>query len=111
MQIQISKEGRVNIMSLAGKLDAISAPDLERQAMSLTGAGSCFLIIDFSQLEYISSAGLRVLLVMAKRIQSKKGQLHFANVTGTVMKVFEISGFGSIFRMWNSIPEAITAIG
>lgn len=111
MQIQISKEGRVNFISLTGKLDAVTAADFERQAITLTGPDPCFLFIYFSQLDYISSAGLRVLLVMAKRVQSKGGQLHFTNVTGTVMKVFEISGFGAIFRMWNSVPEALAAIG
>ncbi|MDL2322178.1 STAS domain-containing protein [Desulfosarcina sp. OttesenSCG-928-B08] len=111
MHIETTKTGRADILSLNGKLDAVTAPEYEQRVTALLTDTPCFLVIDFTHLEYISSAGLRALLVTAKRIQGKGGQLHFSGVTGEVLKVFEISGFLNIFKIWASVNEALNAIG
>ena len=111
MDMQITKEEKAHILALRGKLDAVTAPAYEHQVTALLEAAPCSLIIDFAGLEYISSAGLRVLLATAKRIKAKGMQLHCANVGGAVQEVFDISGFRSILPVHDGIASALDAIG
>ena len=76
----------------------------------LIAGGDIRLVVDFEQLDYISSAGLRGLLVTAKLLKAKGGQVRFANVKGTVKEVFDISGFGSIFQMDDTVAAALAAL-
>jgi anti-anti-sigma factor len=69
-------------------------------------AGNDRLLIELSQLEYISSAGLRVLLVVAKRIQQKGGKVVLCALVPNVKEVFEISGFSSIFKIFDTVEDA-----
>jgi anti-anti-sigma factor len=67
-------------------------------------------VVDFDQLDYISSAGLRGLLLMAKLLNAKGGQSCLANVKGNVRSVFDMCGFCSVFKIENSVAEALAAI-
>lgn len=107
MEIQTQKEANATVVTISGRLDAVTAPDFEKTLTELiTGDEICF-IVDFEQLDYISSAGLRALLATAKRLKVKGGKIRFANVKGTVKEVFDISGFGSIFQMDDSVAAAL----
>ncbi len=68
------------------------------------------MIINLSDLEYISSAGLRSILAIAKVLKAKGGKMIFACLKGTVKDVFKISGFGSIFQIYDSEEEALTQV-
>lgn len=84
-------------IALEGRLDTTSAPQLEaklRQSLN----GITRLELDFAALEYISSAGLRVLLA-AQKVMNKQGQMVIRNVSETVMEVFEITGFTDILTI------------
>lgn len=89
----INKEvngSKLNI-ALVGRLDTTTSPELEKELKaSLDGIQE--LVFDFAQLEYISSAGLRVLLATQK-IMNKQGSMTVCNVNETVMEVFEVTGF------------------
>ena len=89
----INKEvngSKLNI-ALVGRLDTTTSPELEKELKtSLDGIQE--LVLDFAQLEYISSAGLRVLLATQK-IMNKQGSMTVCNVNETVMEVFEVTGF------------------
>lgn len=111
MNVQVNKDDKGHILTLGGKLDAVTAPAFEQQVNSLLDTAPCSLIIDFAELDYISSAGLRALLATAKRIMIKGGQLCCANVTGTVKEVFDISGFNTILQIRDSVDDAMAAIG
>lgn len=110
MEIQSRKEGKISIVAVAGKMDAVTAPDYEKNLNALIAEGETSFVVDFEGLTYISSAGLRGILSTAKVLKSKGGQVLFANVNGTVKEVFDISGFGSIFRTYPSIEAALSEI-
>jgi stage II sporulation protein AA (anti-sigma F factor antagonist) len=110
MEIQSKKEVNATVVTITGRMDAVTAPQYEKALNELIAAGEIAYVIDFSGLDYISSAGLRGLLVTAKLLKGKGGQIRFANVKGTVKEVFDISGFGSIFKMDDSLNAALANI-
>jgi len=110
MHMHLTTDGKAHILTLSGKLDAVTAPAYEQQVTALLDTAPCTLIIDFAALDYISSAGLRALLATAKRITAKGGQLCCANVTGTVKEVFDISGFSAILSIRDSVADALAAV-
>ena len=95
MKIDFNKNGNAMTVSLDGRLDTNTAPELDRFiGESLVGVSS--LTIDCEKLSYISSAGLRVLLVAHKKM---KGELKLTGVCELVMEVFEITGFADILTI------------
>lgn len=110
MEIITRKEANVTVIAITGRLDAVTAPEYEKRIRELVDAGDIRFVVDFERLDYISSAGLRGLLVTAKLLKPKAGQVRFANVKGVVKEVFDISGFNSIFQMDNSVGAAISAL-
>lgn len=111
MDIQTQKEANANVLALTGRMDAVTAPEFEAAIKQLLADNVICFVVDFKGLDYISSAGLRALLATAKLLKGKGGQLRFANITGTVKEVFDISGFGSIFQMHDSVAAALAEIG
>jgi stage II sporulation protein AA (anti-sigma F factor antagonist) len=110
MDIQTKKEANTIIVTVSGKLDAVTTPEYDNVLNELINSGESTFVVDFDALDYISSAGLRGLLVMAKQLKGKGGQVRFANVKGTVKEVFEISGFGSIFNIDDSVVTALAKL-
>ena len=85
------------LFALEGRLDTVTAPELE---MELKGSldDVSELTLDFSKLEYISSAGLRVLLVTQK-VMNRQGNMKLKNVNETIMEIFEVTGFSDILTI------------
>ena len=97
MTINKNKSGSTLTIALEGRLDTTTAPDLEKEIKtSLDGVTE--LVMDFSKLDYISSAGLRVLL-SAHKAMSKQGAMKVVNVNEMVMEVFEVTGFSDILTI------------
>ena len=111
MTIQTVKEANATVLTITGRMDAVTAPEYEKTLNELLAAGETAFVVDFQGLEYISSAGLRALLATAKLLKTKNGQIRLANVLGTVREVFDISGFGSIFQIQDSVSAALADIG
>ncbi len=85
------------VLVLEGRLDTITAPELERELKeSLEGVST--LTLDFEKLEYISSAGLRVLLA-AQKLMAKQGGMKLCHVNETIMEIFEVTGFSDILTI------------
>ena len=91
MTIRKSENGTELILTLVGRLDTMTSKQLEGEMPSLVGKKS--VILDFSQLEYVSSAGLRVLLVMQKTMNAQGGSLNLTGVRPEVNEIFDITGF------------------
>jgi len=97
LNINKSIDGAKAVYSLEGRLDTVTSPDLEN-ALKESIDNLTELILDFGQLEYISSAGLRVLLA-AHKTMSKQGDMKLVNVNATIMEIFEVTGFSDILTI------------
>ena len=97
MEILKKRDGDTLKIALEGRLDTSTAPSLE-EALKKELSGVADLEFDFEKLEYISSAGLRVLL-SAHKAMSKKGSMKVTNVREEVMEVFELTGFSDILTI------------
>ena len=111
MDIQTRQEGGITVISVLGRIDAATAPALERFLGDLIAQEQLREVLDLGGVEYISSAGLRVILASAKSLTSKDGVLLLANPQGPVKEVLDISGFGSVFSICDSVEAAVEAAG
>lgn len=97
MNIVKKRDGSKLTMTVEGRLDTTTAPQLEAEVKSSLG-GVTELVMDFAQLEYLSSAGLRVLL-SAQKIMNKQGAMAVRHVNETIQEVFEVTGFVDILTV------------
>ena len=97
MTIEKKVNGNALEIALEGRLDTMTAPELEAELNQSLGSVDS-LMLDFSKLEYISSAGLRVLL-SAHKVMSAKGGMKVTNVNEIVQEVFEVTGFADILNI------------
>jgi stage II sporulation protein AA (anti-sigma F factor antagonist) len=110
MEIKVQESGQAWVVSVAGKLDAVSAGDYEKAISQLISDGKIRFVVNFAGLTYISSAGLRVLLSTAKQLKPKGGIALFANLQDNVQEVFEMTGFSSILGVHPSLEAALAAL-
>ena len=108
MVIECSKENSATVVTVKGRMDAITSPSFEKTLNELIAGGETRFVVEMAGLDYISSAGLRGILAAAKVLKGKGGLICFANVGGTVKEVFDISGFGTIFQMHDSVAGALS---
>lgn len=109
MEIIQEKVNDVAIVEIKGRLDVTTASDLEQVFTKLLGENQNKVLVECRELEYISSAGLRVLLNAAKQYNKVSGQIMLAGLSQNVKQVFEISGFTSIFPIYATRDEALKA--
>ena len=98
MEINKTQDGDRVILSLIGRLDTITSSKLQT-ALSEDFSGATALELDFSDIEYVSSAGLRVLLLGEKRMKADGKTMTLTHVSDDVMEVFEITGFSAILTI------------
>ena len=97
MEIKKVKNGAELNLAVEGRLDTTTAPQLEAELkQSINGVET--LVLDFANLEYLSSAGLRVLLA-AQKVMNKQGEMIIRNVNETIAEIFEITGFSDILTI------------
>ena len=108
MNTTIKNEGDISIISLTGSLDTNTSKEAEDQINKLIDEGSIKLLIDLTDLDYISSSGLRILLSTSKKLKSLRGEMRICGLNETVNEVFEISGFTMIFKIFKTLNEANT---
>ena len=111
--IEMSHEIRNGALILKPKkrIDSSTAKAFEDQAAALVEKGANKVVVDFSELDYISSAGLRVLLTTAKKVKAAGGALTLSGVHDDVKEVLDVSGFASIFGMHDTVEAALASIG
>lgn len=97
MTITKTQDGSSLTLTLAGRLDTTTAPQLEAE-LKQSVSGVTALTLDFGALEYLSSAGLRVLL-SAQKVMNKQGSMTIRNVNETIMEIFEVTGFSDILTI------------
>ena len=122
MEITEHATADIITLSLSGRLDATTAKTFQDAILGRIESGSCRLVVELSQLEYISSAGLRVFALAGKRLNSVNGKLVLCGLKKTipyhtlnripdpVREVFETSGFSTIFPSYGSHDDAVEAL-
>eukprot|EP00831_Metopus_contortus_P023536 TRINITY_DN20743_c0_g1_i2.p3 TRINITY_DN20743_c0_g1~~TRINITY_DN20743_c0_g1_i2.p3 ORF type:complete len:111 (-),score=26.50 TRINITY_DN20743_c0_g1_i2:197-529(-) len=95
------------VIKVSGRMDASNASLFEEEVKKLLAEGNKNLIAELENLEYISSAGLRSILSAGKLVKAENGSLKLCSLSGIVLEVFEISGFDTIFQIYESIEEAV----
>jgi anti-anti-sigma factor len=110
LEVNESTDGAITIMALRGRLDSVSAPALGERLSGALAAQGRRLLIELSQLEYISSAGFRVLLLAVRRAAESDGKIVLCGVSGKVQQLFDLGGFLDFFRICSSRDEGVTAL-
>jgi anti-anti-sigma factor len=110
MEIKEDRRDGVVIIALAGRVDSTTAPALEAHLGRLDAAAARRLVVDFSGVEYISSAGLRVMLMLAKRVREQRGALAICGLGDSVRQVFALAGFLPLFVVKPSQSAAVAAV-
>ncbi len=97
MEINMNKEGSKLTAKVSGRLDTMTAPQLEKE-LKPNYEGISNLVFDISDLEYISSAGLRVLL-SAQKVMNKQGIMTVTGVSDAIMEIFDVTGFSDLLTI------------
>lgn len=106
MNIKVTPSGDFSAVSIDGRIDTTNAGEFELKMLDLIDKGSSRIILDCSALNYISSSGLRVFLVLLKRMNSISGQFRLCNLQPGIREIFDISGFTSIFSVFPDLAAA-----
>jgi anti-sigma B factor antagonist len=109
MNITEYVDREVAVLALSGRIDGATSGEAEAATLARLGAVSA-LVIDLRQVDYVSSAGLRVILMAAKAARSGAKRLVLAGLTPQVQEVFDISGFSSILEIHTSSQKAVDAV-
>ena len=109
LEIDISEVPPVQVVTLRGRLDSAGAPSFETCMNQLTGSAQ-HIVLDCSDLRYVSSVGLGLFVASAKVLQAKGGELCFASLTQQVRSVFEMVGFLGLFPVHPSVSESLRYI-
>lgn len=107
MDISMTTANEIAVVAFSGNLDTNSSPQAESAFGDLMKKGNKKILVDFRDLKYISSAGLRILLGAAKQLKTAGGELRLCNLNQTVREVFDISGFSTILRVFPDEKEAL----
>lgn len=107
MKVKASQQGQVSVVEVEGRVDSTTSADLEKKLLDLFETGNKFFVIDFARVDYISSAGLRVLIMAAKKSKAAGGKVVLSALRDTVQEVFDLAGFSSIFAIFGSPEEAV----
>ena len=103
-------EHEIGIVTPRGRIDAATSPQLEAVLRSHMAAGRLHLIVDFSEVRYLSSSALKVLLVTLREVRRQGGDIRLAALGDRVYHIFEMAGFQRLFAMDGSVGEARAAL-
>jgi anti-anti-sigma factor len=107
VQISVRKADSTLVVSVEGRLDTLSANDFRTRIEELLDQGGIKIVLDLENLKYVSSAGLRSILVGAKKAKMSGGGLCCCALQPLVSQVFEVSGFSSVIPVFNSLEQAL----
>ena len=109
MEIEMSNEQNVTIVTLIGELQRQTAPSIQEKILPLIAPG-CKILLNMSQVSYMSSAGLRLLLLFYRQIEDQQGYVVLTGLQEIVKDTMSITGFLEFFTDYDSIEEGITAL-
>lgn len=107
ISVSSRREGSATVMQVNGRIDAVTAPGFEQACLEAVGGGEKLVVVDFGGVQFLSSAGLRSLLLIGKQLRESGGVLRLANVPSDISRVFELSNFYSLFPRFDSVEKAV----
>jgi anti-anti-sigma factor len=107
LTINSETQGNYLVIALTGRVDASNAKTLEEQAIGLIKDSNVNLILNLTDVNYISSAALRVFLLIAKELSKVNGTIKLCGLSSTLQDVFDISGFSKLFVITATLEEAL----
>jgi anti-anti-sigma factor len=107
MDIKKEKKGEFLVLQIDGRIDTTNYTEFEKFVSEVIDLGDKNLVLDCKNLNYISSSGLRVFLITQKRLMGAAGKLHLCNMQPSIKEIFDISGFSTIFKIYDSEDEAL----
>lgn len=110
MNIIEENKNEITILHIEGRLDASTSNDLNTKALGIIEAGKTKLIFDFKAMDYLSSAGMRVLLGVSKKIKSVNGKFIVCSLTKEVLEIIKIAGFQQILHITDNEEKALQEI-
>lgn len=109
MRMSHSRLNTADIMTVEGRVDASTSKDLEDAVLALVRSGDGSIVLDFADVDYISSAGLRVLLVCLRALTEEGRDLALASVNPDVMDVVTLTGFDKLLICYDGLEDALAA--
>ena len=109
MATKIEQTSEISILTPAGRMDGSTAASIEKEILDVISAGFARVVLDLSQIEYISSAGLRVVVIAAKRLKQRSGTFVLCSLQPLVREVFEVSGLLGVVTIMASLGEAMAS--
>lgn len=110
MSIILNNENGIAIVSVGGKLDTGGVAELEAEVQKILEEDQKALLFDFTDLEYINSSGLRILVMAYQRLKASNGQVAVCGTRDYIQEIFDISGYDKIFAMYPSKGDALSNI-
>ena len=108
MNIETRELKHVSVVTVTGRVDSATAPDLQKALQDLLNAERKQLVLDLKDVEYMSSAGLRVLVAVQKAAKKDGGALRLAQLSARVNEVLELAGLTPVFEIY---PDVVAAVG
>ena len=110
MELSGERAGDVLVLTPEGRIDGSNSADFQSAVMERIDEGSESILLDFTSISYISSAGLRAVLILAKKLNQMKGKFALCSMQQSVRSVFEVSGFVKIIDVHPGREEALAAM-
>ena len=110
MELSGAHDGDVLVLSPEGRIDGSNSADFQSAVMERIDAGNESILLDFSGISYISSAGLRAVLILAKKLNQSRGKFALCAMQPSVHSVFEVSGFVQIISVHAGRDDALAAM-
>ncbi len=110
MELTVTRRGAVLVVGVQGRLDSATSVRLEQELLGLIAEAECQLVLDCAQLVYITSAGLRAVLLAAKKVKNMNGALVLCSLNDAVWKVFDLAGFTRIMSIRPTLEDALAEL-
>jgi anti-sigma B factor antagonist len=108
MEITTKQLKRVDVVTVSGRIDSSTAPDLDEVLRSIVNADRFRICMDLENLEYLSSAGIKVLISILKTCKRwNRGDLRLANMPPRIVEVFDLAGLTPLFKVYPNLVEAV----
>jgi len=107
METRETKTDQCVIIGISGRLDTTTYSQLESKLSELIGNHQVNILVDCSEMDYVSSSGLRIFLMALKKVTSENGRFVLCCLQDSIRELFEISGFTSVFELHSSVDDAL----